>query len=273
MIKTGKELAAAAEYVARNLKTLYVHGAFGWPMTGNNKTRAANASAFNRKPERLAAITAATADTFGCDCIGLIKTLLWGFEGDASHQYGGAKYQSNGVPDIDEAAMLDACTDVSADFGKIHVGEYLWTEGHCGIYVGGGYAVECTHRWGDGVQLTAVYNLVGESSYPNGRYWSKHGKLPYITYEAEEAPETGKPNAGDYTLAFRHLRKGCEGEDVRAVQSLLISRNYSCGGKGADGIFGSKTDSAVRAFQSDCEITVDGVVGEETMRRLVGVVT
>ena len=270
MIKTNKELTAAAENAARNYKSVYVLGAFGWPMTQANKQRAINAYSFNRRADRKAVINNATADTFGFDCICFLKALLWGWNGDESKEHGGAVYQSNGVPDIGEKQMLDMCSDVSEDFSNIQVGEYLWTDGHCGIYVGGGKAVECTYRWSDGVQLTDVYNLT-KNSYNAGRYWKKHGKLPYVTYEAEQPPVAGEKSEGDYSLAFRYLRKGDKGEDVEAVQNLLIARGYGCGPDGADGNFGTNTDKAVRAFQGDCDIATDGVVGKDTMSRLLGV--
>ena len=270
MIKTGKELATACSNVANYIKSIYVLGAFGWPMTADKKKRAKNAQSFNRKAERAAKIDAATADTFGFDCICFIKALLWGWKGDASKSYGGAEYQANGVPDINDAQMLKVCTDISEDFSKIQVGEYLWTDGHCGIYVGNGKAVEATYRWDDGVQETTVYNITGDVG-GKGRFWKKHGKLPYITYEVEEEPEKVEISNGDYTLAFNYLRKGDKGEGVKAVQILLIGRGYSCGGTGADGDFGGNTEKAVRAFQTDCEIEVDGIVGADTMSRLLGV--
>lgn len=270
MIKTNKELAAACENVAKKFKTVYGLGCFGWPMTNANKKRAINAYAFNKKPERQAAINAATSDTFAFDCVCMIKALLWGWTGDASKEYGGAVYASNGVPDINDGQMLEVCTDISDDFSKIQVGEYLWTDGHCGIYVGGGKAVECTYRWSDGVQVTDVFNISVGSNHV-GRYWKKHGKLPYIVYEVEEEPEKGEISKGDYTLNFNYLRKGSKGEAVEAVQNLLIVRGYSCGPDGADGNFGTNTDKAVWAFQSDCEISPDGIVGADTMSRLLGV--
>ncbi len=76
---------------------------------------------------------------------------------------------------------------------------------------------------------------------------------------------------GDYTMEMRYLKKGCKGEDVRALQILLIGRGYSCGNAGADGDFGSATDAAVRKYQKDNGIGVDGVVGSKTMSSLLGV--
>ena len=71
---------------------------------------------------------------------------------------------------------------------KIEVGEYLWMNGHCGVYIGNGLAVECTPKWDNKVQITAVGNIGSKSGY-NTRTWTKHGKLPYITYEKAEQEE------------------------------------------------------------------------------------
>lgn len=270
MIKTGKELAVACVDVAKNYKTLYVMGAFGWPMNDHNKQRAMGSYTYNSAADRASKIKAATKNTFGFDCVCLIKALLWGWQGDAKQNYGGAKYCSNGVPDVNEDGMIKACTEVSTDFTKIAVGEVVYNSGHIGVYIGGGLAVECTPIWEDGVQITAVHNIGKKSGY-NGRVWAKHGKLPWVTYETEEKPEGEEKKAGDYTLAFRYLRKGDKGDDVVAVQRLLIANGYSCGWYGADGDFGAATDTAVRLYQRDTGLEVDGVVGKDTMSRLLGV--
>ena len=263
MIKTGRELAAAAEHAAMDFKTVYAQGAFGWPMNGGNKKRALNAYAFNRTKDRAAAINAATDETFAFDCICFIKALLWDWNGDTKQVYGGAKYQSNGVADIDEAAMLAACTDVSEDFSKIQVGEYLWKEGHCGIYIGNGKAVECTHAWADGVQVTAVYNVMKDEQAP-GRAWKMHGKLPYISYETDKVQP-------EYSLQLSNVRLGDRSNYVRAIQHLLIGNGFDCGETGADGIFGAQTEKAVRSFQTSSSIAADGIVGRNTIARLLGV--
>lgn len=170
--------------------------------------------------------------------------------------------------------MINACSDVSTDFRSIQVGEVVWLPGHIGVYIGDGLAVECTPIWKDGVQITAVLNIGTKRGY-NGRTWVMHGKLPYVTYEAEEPhtkPDTGTTDAkkGDYTMEMRYLQKGCRGEDVRALQILLIGRGYSCGSYGADGDFGGATDAAVRAYQKAKGLEVDGVVGSATMGSLLG---
>ena len=144
MIKTNIELATAAKNVATNYKTLYVMGCFGAPMTEKNKTRWINNYSYNSRSDRKPKIQAASSDTFGFDCVCFIKGLLWGWDGDTNHVYGGAEYKSNGVPDIDADQMIKVCTGVSTDFSNIEVGEMVWMPGHCGIYIGDGKAVEST---------------------------------------------------------------------------------------------------------------------------------
>lgn len=65
------------------------------------------------------------------------------------------------------------------------------------------------------------------------------------------------------------IRKGSRGVWVTLAQEKLIERGYSCGAKGADGIFGKDTESAVRAFQRASGLNVDGVVGHDTWDALL----
>jgi len=53
------------------------------------------------------------------------------------------------------------------------------------------------------------------------------------------------------------------GDDVRRLQRILVMMK-SFGPEGIDGIFGPKTEEAVRGFQESATITVDGIVGPET---------
>ena len=184
MIKTAKELAAFCMDVVNNYKTLYVMGCFGAPMNQSNKTRYINGYTFNAKDERKAKIQAATADTFGFDCVCFIKALFWGWHGDPGQVYGGAAYKSNGVPDIGADQMLKVCTDVSTDFSTIVPGELVWLPGHVGIYVGGGLAAEATWEPDEGVQLQCVLPMGVKPGMP-ATGWVKHGKLPWISYEEE----------------------------------------------------------------------------------------
>ena len=87
-------------------------------------------------------------------------------------------------------------------------------------------------------------------------------------YDAETTTTTTTTTKGDYVMEMRNLKKGCKGEDVRALQILLNGRGYSCGN--ADGDFGSKTDAAVRNYQKAKGLTQDGIAGKNTMSSLLG---
>lgn len=64
------------------------------------------------------------------------------------------------------------------------------------------------------------------------------------------------------------IRKGDKGDTVRFLQRKLLALGYDLGSYGADGDFGGKTDTAVRAFQRAKGLVVDGIVGEKSWRAL-----
>ena len=61
------------------------------------------------------------------------------------------------------------------------------------------------------------------------------------------------------------LGKGDSGADVEKLQNALISLGYKLPKWGADGDFGSETDEAVRKFQTDNKLKVDGIAGQKTL--------
>ena len=93
-------------------------------------------------------------------------------------------------------------------------------------------------------------------------------------YDEEKTAETTTTETkGDYIVGMRNLQKGCKGEDVKALQILLIGRGYSCGKYGTDGDFGADTDKAVRKYQKANGLEQDGIAGKNTMSSLLGGVT
>lgn len=171
--------------VAKNYKTLYVMGSFGSPLTASRKKYLIQHNEYNQRASRTNLINAASADTFGFDCVNLIKGILWGWNGDKKKANGGATYKANGVPDTNADGMIKLCKNVSTDFSNIEVGEAVWTNGHIGVYIGDGLAVECTPAWKNKVQITACN--CKKSGY-NTRTWKKHGKLPWIDYDVKKKP-------------------------------------------------------------------------------------
>ena len=62
------------------------------------------------------------------------------------------------------------------------------------------------------------------------------------------------------------LCNGSRGEEVRALQRMLIDLGYLKGE--ADGIFGNQTEKAVRRFQWKNGLKADGVAGPKTLAKL-----
>jgi peptidoglycan hydrolase-like protein with peptidoglycan-binding domain len=62
------------------------------------------------------------------------------------------------------------------------------------------------------------------------------------------------------------LRRGDRSDDVAYLQGLLNDAGYDVGS--ADGIFGARTEAAVRQFQADNGLTADGIVGKRTWGEL-----
>lgn len=61
-------------------------------------------------------------------------------------------------------------------------------------------------------------------------------------------------------------KMGSRGEEVRQIQTALQNRGYDPGS--VDGIYGEKTEKAVRQFQKDQGLAVDGIAGPDTLRAL-----
>lgn len=65
------------------------------------------------------------------------------------------------------------------------------------------------------------------------------------------------------------LSWGARGDQVKWVQYYLQALGYPIGPSGVDGVFGTQTSLAVRAFQNDFGLSVDGIVGPRTKEALL----
>ena len=113
---------------------------------------------------------------------------------------------------------------------------------HIGWYVGGGMCVE-EHGTKAGCILSPLAT------------WDEYGELVDQDYSAE-IWETFN------ILPLDTITKGAKGELVKYLQRALVEEGYEVGE--IDGIFGTATLSAVRAFQHDHGLTPDGKVGKKT---------
>lgn len=289
----SSEFVQKVKSVATDFKTLYVMGCWGAPLNEKNKTRYTTNNSYNQKEERKKMIMEASDDTFGFDCVCFVKGIMWGWNGDKDHIRGGAVYQSNGVPDTTIDRFLKECSDVSADFSSIEKGEFLYMDGHCGVYIGDGLAVECTPKWENKVQITAVGNIGKVDGY-NTRTWEKHGKLSFIDYtpDIDDTPvqedeisnsmpeEETEVEEMLYNIQItKNFSKGMTGDEVKKLQirvaqispeyeSEMKSHSFSNGQ--FDGSFGPSMVKTIKKLQEEAGLTVTGSVDEATRELLNG---
>ena len=251
----AKNFVSKLYEIATTKKTVYAWGMFGSVITKSRVQDKAKQYPNWYTDGKIASVFSplygSNPPVWGFDCIGLIKGVLWGWDGDETKTYGGAIYASASVPDASADAMIGRCTDVSSDMGNIAVGEYLWMKGHCGIYIGNGRVVESSPKWANGVQVTAL----------TARAWSKHGKLPWVEYEnsSEEVRDV-------VNIELSVLRKGNKGEEVKTLQRLL---NAFGSNLDVDGSFGSLTQAALKSYQTKNSLQVDGICGEKSWTSLL----
>lgn len=239
--------------LAGEVKSLYVKGGFGHPLTEKNKKRLIDQYAYNEKIR--ASIMAASDDTFAFDCCGLIKGIIWGFNAESNKVYGGAKYESNGCPDVNEKGLLNMCSNISDDMSTVTPGDFLYMSGHCGVYLGNEVVIESSPKWKNGVQITDL----------NVRKWKTHGRLPFIEYTP------GEDKKEIYIIPAYYLSRGSMGPSVKNLQTCLNKAMNA--GLTLDGIFGPLTKQALKNFQTKYKLSVDGIYGPQSRNKLMEVLT
>ena len=84
----------------------------------------------------------------------------------------------NGMPDIATEQMISWCDEKGNMNTMPEIpGLLLWMDGHVGIYIGDGYAIEA---------MGTKYGVV--KTKVSGRGWQKWGKIPCIEYIEETEP-------------------------------------------------------------------------------------
>ncbi len=241
---TGEMLANWAE-AAQQRGARYWYGTCWYCATRDLLARKKKQYPQHYTPTRMATYEKhVAAGEMVCDCVGLIKGFFWTTNGGTAN-----RYRANNCPDTSANGMIALCgkTGTIATLPETR-GAVLWKNGHIGVYVGGGEAIEA-RGFLQGVVRTKVA----------GRGWQKWGLLPdsMLVYSGHVAPTEPM------------LRRGMYGDAVERMQALLLNRNAAALPEwGVDGAFGSETLKWVVRFQQEQKIEVDGIVGPITWGRL-----
>ena len=213
------------------------------------------------------------------DCVGLIKGYLWSDTPTSVPKY-------NASQDVSADGMLAICKEK----GNISIipelpGVLVFSKQHVGVYIGNGYVIEARgHKYG------VVKTKLSE------RGWKSWGKCPWIEYE-ESKKETPKENlvlafqkaakADDPTLLPKYGVDGDYGKETEeamrkcVVKRRLIHKYKNCTklvqgllgftGSDIDGKCGPKTSEAIKKFQQQNQLVVDGSCGSNTWKKLLGI--
>ena len=92
-----------------------------------------------------------------------------------------------------------------------------------------------------------------------------------LLYSSSARPASGSSSSGSgSSTGYRLLYWGCKGDAVKRLQQALIDAGYKSYVRSADGIYGQWTYDAVRAYQKDVGLSVDGIAGKNTQNKLYG---
>ena len=236
---TNKEFIDKLLNIINNYKTVYAYGTFGQKLTTsiiNQKAKQYPNWYTTTRKNNLSKLVG--KNYFAFDCVGLIKGVLWGWNGSNSTN-GGAKYESNNVPDINANTMINKCNNVSTNFSNIKMGELLWMNGHVGIYYKNGEVIECSPAFNNKVQITNI----------SQRNWKKHGFLPWIKYDSSFLPARG------------YFKKGDSGKNVEKICAFLsefVKGDY----------FGDYAVACTKVFQKQNGLESDGNIGPLTLAKM-----
>lgn len=119
----------------------------------------------------------------------------------------------------------------------------------------------------DGKYLTTIEGNTGRlSDDSGGQVMRRRRPIKYVVGAYRPAYEEGE----GFDVNMPTLGRGSRGAEVKTAQALLIKKfGISCGIYGADGEFGSATEKAVKTFQQEQGIPVDGIIGADTWEKLL----
>ena len=173
----SQKIFTASEFIDRlkwveSFPTVYMWGSFGQVVSEAFIQEKARQYPWWYTASKIRYLRTFIGKAFAKDCVGLAKSLAWGWKADWNHPRGGVRYGINGVSDQTSTTMFNRSTNISTDFTTIKPGEAVHMIGHIGFYIGNSKVIEATPIWQDGVQIT----------YLGQRNWLRHGELYFVDY-------------------------------------------------------------------------------------------
>lgn len=271
--------------------SIYVYGTFGQRLTNSLISQKVKQYPSQNKSRELLYKNALRTygNVYAFDCVGLIKSYLWG-------GYGNVKY--NAKQDVSANGMVQVAK-VKGNISTLpeRPGVLVQMNGHIGVYIGNKEVIECTpnktyakqaHKAG-GVCKTKL----------SARKWTNWCECPWIEYEKKESNNDnfihndrvkswqiimnkvyncklevdGSYGKKSQEAANKHplYKKALvvlriRNDYVVWLQNRLKELGYNIS---VDGSFWKDTDKVVRQFQRDRGLKVDGKVGANTVRELL----
>lgn len=149
-----------------------------------------------------------------------------------------------------------------SEIAKAPVGAVLWKCGHVGVYNG-----ENKHTEAKGINYGVVTANITTVK------WTHILLYNYIDYGIAIEEKTSQ---NPYSVPVNTLSYGSKGEEVKWLQWELLEaglKNVTIEGKSKtltiNGDFDKLTETAVKVFQQSSKITMDGIVGEKTVKALI----
>lgn len=156
---------------------------------------------------------------------------------------------------IDPAPYLDADYPVVTTYGTVTY-KYLRIRKGAGT----NYAEVGQLKLGDRVEILETKAVGGATWGRIDRGWiciTGYVELETVTEQEDDT----------VTLRLRVLRRGSKGEDVKALQAILVGYGYSIA---VDGSYGAKTENAVECYQEGSKLPVTGRADQATWNSLLG---